>query len=357
MFINAYKILKIEQTYDEILIKKAYKERAKENHPDKGGNNKNMQDINLAYQILVNKEERIIHDIYWGYIKQYNENRIYQDIKADNYYQINILEIIRIRRDKLINNKDLQYESICREISDNYKHEIKLKYKGLKISLWFFGLGFLVYPLLRNYGSEAIFGGILLYSAAILLLKDNLTININGKNIIIFNIKKREFQIHNIINKRKDIEMQLLNEMESSIIKYYENIKNINIDMITIRELIIYAFLMGFENTIKKSNNSIIYKDNDRYILVYLLKIKGEYDKEINNLKENIEKDMGIKISDIYLIADNNSIGIRTKFKVVIDNEIKKVIYNSRIDFFYTAKNIDPIERINNYIEKVKDFT
>jgi len=357
MFINAYKILKIEKTDDEIIIKKAYKERAKENHPDKGGNNKNMQDINLAYQILINKEDKTVHDLYWRYVKQYKENRIYLDIKPINYYQIDILEIILKRKEKLINNKDLQYNNICKEIIDNYKNDINLKFRGIKMSLGFFSIGFIVYPLFKNYGYESLIGGILLYFAGIILFKDNLVININSKNIIIFNKKNIEKQILEIIDKRKNIEIQNLNEIENSIVNIYKQFKDKIIEKVTLRELIIYGFLMGFENIIKKYDNIIIYKDNERYIFVYLLRFREDSDKEISNRKEIIEKEMEIKISDIYLIVDNNSINIKTKYKVVIDTEIKNAIYNSKISDFYTANNIDPIERINNYIQKIKDFT
>ena len=35
MYIDAYKLLKIEKTDDQQVIRRAYKESAKENHPDK----------------------------------------------------------------------------------------------------------------------------------------------------------------------------------------------------------------------------------------------------------------------------------------------------------------------------------
>lgn len=43
-------------------IKKAYKERSKENHPDKGGDNDVMVRINKAYGVLGDKEKRERYD-------------------------------------------------------------------------------------------------------------------------------------------------------------------------------------------------------------------------------------------------------------------------------------------------------
>lgn len=51
---NPFKILNLEPTEDKMAIRRAYVREAKQHHPDQGGNSEHFQDIQYAYELLVN---------------------------------------------------------------------------------------------------------------------------------------------------------------------------------------------------------------------------------------------------------------------------------------------------------------
>lgn len=59
---NYYKVLGVPRDADERTIKKAYRRLARENHPDKGGDEQKMTAINEAFGVLSNKELRAQYD-------------------------------------------------------------------------------------------------------------------------------------------------------------------------------------------------------------------------------------------------------------------------------------------------------
>jgi len=59
-------------------IKKAYRKLAVKHHPDKGGNEKKFKNIQAAYEILANAEERKKYN----YELKEEEDRIYAEIDA-----------------------------------------------------------------------------------------------------------------------------------------------------------------------------------------------------------------------------------------------------------------------------------
>lgn len=59
---NLYDILGVPKDATEDEIKKAYKEQSKKSHPDKGGSDEKMAEVNRAYMVLRNKEKRERYD-------------------------------------------------------------------------------------------------------------------------------------------------------------------------------------------------------------------------------------------------------------------------------------------------------
>ena len=49
---QAFLVLQINPTTDKAIIKKAFRRLAHIHHPDKGGDEKKMKDVNMAYNIL-----------------------------------------------------------------------------------------------------------------------------------------------------------------------------------------------------------------------------------------------------------------------------------------------------------------
>ena len=90
---NYYKILDIDRTNDINIIKKAYFKKSIENHPDKGGSQEKMIEINLAY-------ENILKLLYNDKINKninYEDFFIYLDKLLNKYYnEININEIYNL---------------------------------------------------------------------------------------------------------------------------------------------------------------------------------------------------------------------------------------------------------------------
>lgn len=59
---NPYEILEVDPSSTEEEIKKAYRKKAQETHPDKGGNTEIFQDVSRAYEILSDAEKREYFD-------------------------------------------------------------------------------------------------------------------------------------------------------------------------------------------------------------------------------------------------------------------------------------------------------
>jgi len=59
-----YKILGVEKTASQADIKKAYRKLVMKKHPDKGGDVKEFQEIQLAYDTLSNEDKRKVYDEY-----------------------------------------------------------------------------------------------------------------------------------------------------------------------------------------------------------------------------------------------------------------------------------------------------
>lgn len=59
-----YKTLGVERTADAKEIKKAYRKRALETHPDQGGNKEEFAEVAEAYEVLSNADKRRVYDQY-----------------------------------------------------------------------------------------------------------------------------------------------------------------------------------------------------------------------------------------------------------------------------------------------------
>jgi curved DNA-binding protein CbpA len=57
-----YKILKINKDATLTEIKRAYRDLARQNHPDKGGDIEKMKDLNEAYEILRDDKKKDEYD-------------------------------------------------------------------------------------------------------------------------------------------------------------------------------------------------------------------------------------------------------------------------------------------------------
>lgn len=59
-----YDLLGLQPNCSSSDVKKAYRNLALKNHPDKGGDPEKFKDINAAYEVLSNPEKRELYDKY-----------------------------------------------------------------------------------------------------------------------------------------------------------------------------------------------------------------------------------------------------------------------------------------------------
>jgi DnaJ family protein A protein 2 len=59
-----YDVLGVPKTATEAEIKKAFRKKALEHHPDKGGEEAQFKEVNAAYEVLGNAEKRELYDKY-----------------------------------------------------------------------------------------------------------------------------------------------------------------------------------------------------------------------------------------------------------------------------------------------------
>ena len=81
---NYYDILSVAKTATQEEIKKAWRKKAFEFHPDRGGSDKMMFKINWAYEQLSNPESRRNYDRSNTYQQQTNKERPHQQQKTNN---------------------------------------------------------------------------------------------------------------------------------------------------------------------------------------------------------------------------------------------------------------------------------
>ena len=59
-----YDILKVDKKASQEEIRKSYRKLVKIMHPDKGGNQKDFQDLQTAYDVLSDENKRKVYDEY-----------------------------------------------------------------------------------------------------------------------------------------------------------------------------------------------------------------------------------------------------------------------------------------------------
>jgi len=95
---NPYKTLNISQTATIAEIKQAYKNLAKEYHPDKGGDTIAMQQINEAYEILTNPAKfKEYTDLQEKKFSDFIEMLLFGIIEHKNIAHTDIIDEIRVQ--------------------------------------------------------------------------------------------------------------------------------------------------------------------------------------------------------------------------------------------------------------------
>ncbi len=111
---SLYKTLGVDETVDTLELKKAYRKKARETHPDLNGDDDSaFKEVALAYSVLSDDEKR----------KQYDETGEYSsnNSKADKRRA----ELIRLFMETITSGCNLNYTNIFEVVADKIKHEKK----------------------------------------------------------------------------------------------------------------------------------------------------------------------------------------------------------------------------------------
>lgn len=88
-----YKILNVSKTANEAEIKKAYRKKALELHPDRNKDNpqseEKFKELNEAYAVLSNKDKRQQYDMYGSeqFHRRYSQEDIFRDFDINDIFQ------------------------------------------------------------------------------------------------------------------------------------------------------------------------------------------------------------------------------------------------------------------------------
>jgi curved DNA-binding protein CbpA len=121
---NLYEILGVPKDVSKDRIKKAYRRKAAEMHPDKGGDPAMFRELAMAYGILFDEEKRARYDSGES-ADSINQIKISEDQEA---YQA-LVTIFN----ELVRSMDIQFADIAGEIRKNLKFQIDRMNNGIKM--------------------------------------------------------------------------------------------------------------------------------------------------------------------------------------------------------------------------------
>lgn len=155
---DLYKLLGLDKLALPEDIKRAYREKAKENHPDIGGDPKTMSDLNMAYDILSDEEKKKLYDEgkstntdYSAIARQelsglfsatIDNPQIPPEFDMKRYLTDNIIQNIHRTKDMISNSKHAmnKFEKIKKKIKgrEEFIHVLNDKITQLRDSIYKF---------------------------------------------------------------------------------------------------------------------------------------------------------------------------------------------------------------------------
>jgi DnaJ-class molecular chaperone len=119
---NPYDVLEIDKTASKEEIKKAYKKKAKKTHPDAGGSEEEFKQVNQAYMILYDDNERAYYDKH-GKAKENTPKSTLMDEACSS--------LIKDFRDILLNQSVL-HSAILPKLKNEIDFALSRMSKGIK---------------------------------------------------------------------------------------------------------------------------------------------------------------------------------------------------------------------------------
>lgn len=122
MKFNPYKILGVKPDADLETIKAAYKEKAKQHHPDAGGESEEFRKIKQAYDLLLNAEHRRLYDLYGA---------LPGDAASELHLKA-VMEIVKIfgqllEQQSIVNLEHVDIVKDIRMVVENARHQAQKK--------------------------------------------------------------------------------------------------------------------------------------------------------------------------------------------------------------------------------------
>ncbi len=120
---SLYEKLGVKKGASQKEIKEAYREKAKQSHPDKGGDKKDMAEINHCYSILINPEKRKRYDESGDERPETTfENRLYAFVN-----QIFIRAIQEVKDVSKVDMVDLLKNNVAANLNEFHKQSKQTK--------------------------------------------------------------------------------------------------------------------------------------------------------------------------------------------------------------------------------------
>lgn len=135
-----YEKLGVSENASPEEIKKAHKKKAKENHPDKGGDNKKFQEIQKAYEVLINPEKRKHYDdtgeveqeqsTYTTELISYLNMVIVEKIEGSSSLEFDLIKYALAKTKDFIKGGEANVKSFESKLSKFEKAKAKVKRRG-----------------------------------------------------------------------------------------------------------------------------------------------------------------------------------------------------------------------------------
>lgn len=103
---NPYDVLGVSKTASKNEIKKAYRKKALQYHPDKGGNESKFREVNEAYDILSDEDKKYNYDSHGSYKihENFDPMNLFNDIFMRHFAMSNQMDVFGMNQNNIFSD-------------------------------------------------------------------------------------------------------------------------------------------------------------------------------------------------------------------------------------------------------------